>query len=126
MRIALKTLALSSAALCATAAFAASQARVIVPFSFTAKGHVYPAGPYKVTLDLNHNMVNLASQMEPAKQMTWTVGPADAASQPVILKFDQMASEYALSRIQVGLRVTGNLDSHPKHSVSATTSIGGQ
>ena len=52
MRLGLKSLVLSSAAFCATAAFAANQARVDVPFSFTAKGHSYPAGMYDVELEV--------------------------------------------------------------------------
>jgi len=79
MRITFKTLVLSSAALCATAAFAATQARVDVPFSFTAKGQSYPAGSYDVMLDSNHNVVTLASETDATKHISWAVGPADAA-----------------------------------------------
>ena len=50
MRIALRSLVFSSAAFCATVAFAANQARVDVPFSFTAKGHSYPAGMYDIRI----------------------------------------------------------------------------
>src|ERR1700760_3037768 len=62
MRITFKTLVLSSAALCATAAFAANQARVDVPFSFTAKGQTYPAGMYYVTMNGSHTIVTISSK----------------------------------------------------------------
>ena len=124
MKLALRTIVLSSAAFAATAAFAASQARVDVPFSFTAKGQSFPAGPYSVSLDSNHNIVTLASKNTPANQLSWIVGPADAAQVPVVLKFDEIGSTHALQTIQFQDRVTPKLDKF--QGVSATTSISGQ
>ena len=126
MRNTLKTLVLSSAALCATAAFAANQARVDVPFSFTAKGQSYPAGSYDVTLDATQNFVTLASETDATKHITWTVCPAEAAKTPAIVMFDEAGADHALRSVQVGDKVTPNLDPQGKHGVSATTSIGGQ
>jgi len=126
MRITLKTLVLSSAALCATAAFAANQARVDVPFSFTAKGQSYPAGSYDVTLDSTQNLVTLASETDATKHITWTVCPAEAAKTPAIVMFDETGADHALRTVQIGDKVTPNLDPQSKHGVSATTSIGGQ
>ncbi len=126
MKITLKTLVLSSAALCATAAFAATQARVDVPFSFTAKGQSYPAGSYEVMLDSTHNVVTLASQTDATKHISWGVEPADAAKTPAVIKFDQVGTDHALNSIQVGNKVTPNLDTPSKRGISATTSIGGQ
>ncbi len=126
MRITFKTLVLSSAALCATAAFAANQARVDVPFSFTAKGQSYPAGSYDVMLDSNHNVVTLASETDATKHISWTVGPTDTAKTPAVVKFDQVGADHALNSIQLGDKVTPNLDTPSKRGVSATTSIGGQ
>ena len=40
-----RNLVLLSTALCTTAAFAAEQKMVNVPFSFVAKNHAYGAGP---------------------------------------------------------------------------------
>ena len=51
MRLNLRTLILSSAALCSTAAFAANEVRVNVPFSFVCKDHTYQAGAYKVEIN---------------------------------------------------------------------------
>jgi hypothetical protein len=122
----LKAFVLASSALCATAAFAANQARVDVPFAFTAKGHTYPAGVYHVTLDASRNMVSMENQLQPAKQITWLAGPADAAKAPAVVKFDEAGSDYTLKSIQVGTRITPNLNKSSKHGVSATTSISGQ
>ncbi len=126
MRFTFKSLVFSSAALCATAAFAANQARVDVPFSFTAKGQSFPAGSYEVALDTNHSIVTMASKAYPAKHLSWTVGPTDAAAMPAVVKFDASGADYTLKSIQVGERVTPNLDTHTKRGISATTSIGGQ
>ena len=126
MRITLKTLVLSSAALCATAAFAANQARVDVPFSFTAKGQSYPAGKYDVALDSTQNFVTLACETDAAKHITWEVGPGDAAKTPAVITFDTAGVDHSLKSIQMGDKVTPNLDTTSKHGVSATTSIGGQ
>ncbi len=126
MRFTLKSLVLSSAALCATAAFAANQARVDVPFSFTAKGQSFPAGSYNVALDSNRSILTLASKADPAKHMSWAVGPTDPAQFPAIMKFDEVGTDHALKTVQLGERVTPNLDKGGKRGVSATTSIGGQ
>ena len=125
MKLAIRALVLSSAALAATAGFAATHARVDVPFSFTAKGHSYPAGLYDVSLDTGHSIVTLASKQEPGSQLSWTVGPTEAAGYPAVLKFDEIGANYALRSIQCADRITPNLDK-AKRGVSATTSIGGQ
>jgi hypothetical protein len=126
MKLSLKTLVLASSALCATAAFAANQARVDVPFAFTAKGQTYPAGIYEVTLDSSQNMVSMANQSQPAKQITWVAGATDPAKAPAVVKFDEVGSDYTLKTIQVGTRVTPNLNKPSKGGISATTSISGQ
>jgi len=126
MRITLKTLVLSSAALCATAAFAANQARVDVPFSFTAKGQSYPAGSYTVAMDSNEAVVNMSSDANTSKHLAWVAGPAEPASSVAVVKFDQVGADHTLKSIQVGNHVTPNLDTRRKGSVAATISIGGQ
>jgi len=126
MRLTIKALLLSSAALCATASFAATLARVDVPFNFTAKGHSYPAGTYDVSMDSRGTFVTLANYADPARQITWVVGPAEPANKTAVIRFDEMGSDYALKTIQLGDKITPNLNSHPVHGISATTSIGGQ
>lgn len=126
MKLSLRILALSSAALCATAAFAANQARVDVPFSFTAKGQSYPAGSYNVALDANSNVITLANAADATKRITWSAGPADAAKTAAVVKFDEVGTDHALQSVQLGNKVTSKLNTQDKRGVSATTSIGGQ
>jgi hypothetical protein len=126
MQLTFKSLVLASAAFCATAAFAANQARVNVPFSFTAKGQAYPAGSYDVVMDSTRNFVTLESQADASKHLTWSVGPAEAANTPAVIRFDEMGTDHSLKSIQLGERITPNLDTHEKKGISATTSIGGQ
>ena len=126
MRLGLKSLVLSSAAFCATVAFAANQARVDVPFSFTAKGHSYPAGMYDVELDGNGSFVTLASRVDLAKQIRWSVGPTEPAFMTAVVTFDQTGTDHELKTIQFGNKITPALDKHSKQGISATTSIGGQ
>ncbi len=126
MQITFKSFVLTSAAFCATAAFAANQARVDVPFSFTSQNQSYPAGSYEVALDANHNFVTMVSETDATKHLTWSVGPVDAAKSPAVVRFDRIGAEYALRNIQLGDKVTPNLDTPSKRGISATTSIGGQ
>ena len=126
MQINFKAIAFSSIAFCATAAFAANQARVNVPFNFTAEGQSYPAGSYDVSLDANHNVVTMASKTDATKHISWTVGPAESANAPAVIKFDHVGADYDLKTIQLGERVTPVLDKNVQQSVSATTSISGQ
>ncbi len=126
MRLTLKTLIFSSAALCATASFAASAARVNVPFNFTARGQSYPAGTYDVSMSSQQNFVTMASKANPGNSISWIVGPTEFAKSDAVIRFDVMASGYALKSIQLENKVTPNLDSHSKPGLSATTSISGQ
>jgi len=126
--ISFKTLVLASSAFCATAAFAANQARVDVPFAFTAKGQSFPAGAYRIALDERQNFVTMASQSEPGKHISWMVGPADARKAPGVVVFDETGRDHTLKTVQVGSRVTPNLDkpAATKHGIGATISIAGQ
>ncbi|AXC13086.1 hypothetical protein ACPOL_3807 [Acidisarcina polymorpha] len=97
-----------------------------VPFSFTAKGQSFPAGTYDVVLDAGNSFVTLANKADQSKHLTWTVGPAEPAATAALVKFDTTGTDYALKSIQLGTRVTPNLDRNNKRGVSATTSIGGE
>ncbi len=126
MKFTLKTLVVPAVTLCATAALAANLARVDVPFSFTAQGQSYPAGRYEVTTDMNRNFVTLANEADASKHLTWLVEPADAAKMPTVVTFDQAGDAHYLKTVQMGDRITPNLDPKAKVGISATTSIGGQ
>src|SRR5271168_2051899 len=117
MRLTLKSLIFSSAAICATASFAASAARVNVPFNFTAKGQSYPAGTYDVSMNEQRNFVTMANKADPGNQITWIVSPADTAKSPAVIKFDLLGSDYALRSIQLGDKITPKLDPLSKPSL---------
>ena len=121
-----KTLILTSAALCATAAFAASQARVNVPFSFTTKGQSFPAGDYEVSLDSRNNFVTMASKSEPTRQIIRRVEQTDVGEVPVMLDFDKTRSGYTLQSIQFGTWATPKTSSRSRRAISATTSFAGE
>jgi hypothetical protein len=126
MKLTLKSLLFSSAALCATAAFAANQARVDVPFGFSAKGQWYPAGVYALSSEGNSSFVTMASKVDLTKQLTWTVGPSEPAKSAAVVKFDVVGDSHLLKSIQLGDKITPNLDKGVKRGVSATVSVGGQ
>src|SRR5271170_5519845 len=126
MRIALKSFVLGSAAFCATAAFAANQARVDVPFRFTMKGQTYPAGTYDLAMNANHTIVTMASKVDLGKQIQWYVQPTEAAATPAVVTFDQAGNDHALKTIQLGDKVTPTLDRGPAKGISASVSVGGQ
>ncbi len=126
MQVNFKSIAVSSVVFCATAAFAANQAKVNVPFNFTAQGQSYPAGSYEVSLNASDSFVTMESKTDATKHITWNVGPTDEASTPVVVRFDHVGADYALKTIQIGEHVTPVLDKNIQQSVSATTSISGQ
>jgi hypothetical protein len=121
-----RNLVLISAALSTTAAFAAEQRRVEVPFSFVAKNHVYQAGSYTVSVDWARSMVTLNQVGKPSQPMIWIVMPGPNGPDPskVSLTFDVAGPEYVLKTIRYEKYITPNLDARPKHAVEKTTTIG--
>jgi hypothetical protein len=126
MRFGLRTFVLSSAALCSTAAFAASQVRVDVPFNFVVKNHTYQAGAYKVEIEATKSLVTLRKINDPVQSMTWIVGPSEDDKNPlkVRLTFDTVGEDSVLRTIQFGGLTTPNLDAHPKHKAGASRIVG--
>jgi hypothetical protein len=126
MKLILRNLVLSTAALCASTAFAANQAKLNVPFDFTVKNHAYHAGSYRVEVDTSRSMVTLSSIGEVTAPATWLVGPGDSEHNQlkVRLTFDVVGQDHILRTIQYGELVTPNLNKRPKHNVEATTTIG--
>ena len=121
MRFSFRNLILTSAALCATAAFAAEQKKVVVPFSFVAKNHAYEAGSYSVAVDWQRSMVTLSKPG--SAPLTWIIVPADSGNK-VSLIFDVAGSDHVLRTIRYEAFATPNLDPQPKHTVESTTTIG--
>jgi len=117
MRFMLCSLVLTSAALCATAAFAAEKAVVTVPFNFESHGQAFPAGRYDVTLDSHANVLTLRNATNTGQSMTWAVSPADCnpASPVLRVTFDDAGYTHELHSVQLGTRITSVLDAPAKH-----------
>lgn len=130
MRFMLRSLVLTSAALLATSAFAASKAVVNVPFNFESHGHAFPAGQYEVSLDTHYNVLTLASTSDTSESVMWAVGPTESnPAHPVArLKFDDAGYTHELHSIQLGARITSVLDAPAKHhdAGSSVVAAGGQ
>jgi len=130
MRFMLRSLVLTSAALLATSAFAASKAVVNVPFNFESHGHAFPAGQYEVSLDAHANVLTLANTSDTSESVMWAVGPTDSnPAHPVArLKFDDAGYTHELHSIQLGSRITSVLDAPAKHhdAGSSVVAAGGQ
>ncbi len=120
-----RNLVLLSTALCTTAAFAAEQKMVNVPFSFVAKNHAYGAGSYTVAVDWTKSMVTLRKIGKPSQPLMWIMVPAANGSDPkVSLTFDVDGPNHVLRTIQYEKFATPNLDTQPRHRVEGTTTIG--
>jgi hypothetical protein len=125
MRFSFRNLVLSSAALCATAAFA-EQKRVEVPFAFVARNHAYQAGAYVISINDTRSFVTLREIGKSSQPLTWIVFPGDTdpSHRKVSLTFDVTQSGNVLRTIQYQSLVTANLNKKPKHGVESTTSVG--
>jgi hypothetical protein len=130
MRFMLRTLVLTSAALCATAAFAADRAVINVPFNFETHGQAFPAGRYAVSLDSNANVLTLRSNSNTRQSISWAVSPADCdPTSPVLhMTFDDAGYTHELHSIQLGTRITSVLDAPAKHhgAGSSVAAVSGQ
>jgi hypothetical protein len=128
MRTLIYSVALTAASLCATAAFAATQAKVNIPFNFESQGHVFPAGQYVATLDVNQNVIALHNTNDTAVSGRWAAGPADynPNDERLIIKFDGLGENHTLRTLQLGPRITSRLDAPSRHhdagSIAATVS----
>ena len=129
MRFMLRTLVLTSAALCATAAFAADRAVVNVPFNFETHGQAFPAGSYAVSLDPHANVLTLRNDLT-KPSINWAVSPADCdPTSPVLhMTFDDAGYTHELHSIQLGTRITSVLDAPAKHhdAGSSVAAVSGQ
>jgi hypothetical protein len=120
-----RNLVLLSAALCTTAAFAAEQKTVDVPFNFVAKNHAYEAGAYSVAVDWTRSMVTLRKIGKPSESMTWLLVPAANDNHPRVgLTFDVAGREHVLRTIQYEKFATPNLDKQTKQKAEETTTTG--
>ena len=120
MLLSFRNLVLISAALSTTAAFAAEQRRVEVPFSFVANNHAYQAGSYTVSVDSAMSMVTLRQIGNPSRPLMSIVGPGpDTNLSGVSLTFDVAGTDHVLKTIRYRQYITPNLDTRPKNTVEA-------
>jgi hypothetical protein len=126
MLMSFRNLVLSSAALCATAAFAAEQKRVEVPFDFVARNHAYQAGTYAISIDNTRSFVTLREIGKKSGSLTWIVlpGNGDPSHPQINLTFDKTQSGNVLKTIQYQTLTTPNLEKKPKQAVEGITSVG--
>jgi hypothetical protein len=126
MRFSFRNLVLTSAVLCSTAAFAAEQRRVEVPFSFVAKNHSYQAGSYTIGVDWQRSMVTLSRIGRPSQPLMWIIVPGaiDPTHPKVSLTFDVSGQEHVLRTIQYETFATPNLNKNPKYKVEGSTTVG--
>jgi opacity protein-like surface antigen len=125
MRLILRSLILSSAALCASTAFAAKRVQLNVPFNFVANNHVYRAGTYGVEVETDKSVVKLISISESTSPLMWIVGPGNNDNHSKVrLTFDRVGPDVVLRTIQYGELTTRNLDMHPRHDVEGTRTVG--
>ncbi|MBV8629291.1 MAG: hypothetical protein JOZ83_00090 [Silvibacterium sp.] len=130
MRFPLRSLVLTSAALLATAAFAADKAVVNVPFNFESHGQAFPAGEYQVSLDKNANIITIRNMANPAQSTMWTASPAEyMPGSPVLrIKFDGADYTHEIHTVQISSRITSVLDAPAKHhdAGSSVAAVSGQ
>lgn len=130
MRFPIRSLVLTSAALVATAAFAADRAVVNVPFNFESHGHAFPAGQYQISLDSHENVITMSNMTNTAQTVMWNASPADyAAGAPICrVKFDDAGYTHELHSVQLSTRITSVLDAPAKHhdAGSSVAAVSGQ
>jgi hypothetical protein len=126
MLMSFRNLVLSSAALCTTAAFAAEQKRVEVPFDFVAINHAYHAGAYAISVDDTRSFVTLSEIGKTSHSITWIMLPGDGnLNHPTAsLTFDVTPSGKVLKTIQYQTLSTPNLDKKQKQAVETITAAG--
>ena len=120
MRSLINSTVMAMVLLCATAALAATNAEVSVPFNFQAQHQNFPAGKYLITVDPQHNLLTLSSETNTKLSARWITGPADSdfQNEKLTIKFDGSGSHHTLRSIQLGNRITSRLDASPRNAVS--------
>jgi len=121
MRSILRNLVLApvvmAAAALATNTAMAAEARVNVPFDFTAAGKQCPAGAYTIVEDSSRGMVTLKNA-DASRTFSWLIRAGDPAPTDthVTLRFDEQGQGYTLRSVQYHALITSRLDKSGKHS----------
>jgi len=102
---------MAAAALATHPAMAQSAKVAQVPFNFVVNGHMWPAGRYTITRNMDRNVVEVASANQPFRSM-WLVSPGDPAPTDtrVLLSFDVQGATHTLHSVQYGNMETRSLD----------------
>jgi hypothetical protein len=128
MKITIRSLVLASALL-ATAAFTVKTAMAAttlnVPFAFTVGNQTCPAGHYLVERDSGGGAIKLIGATQ---SFTWGIHPGDPAPSDtrVVLKFDDIGSDHALSAIQYGPLTTSRLNKKSSEEAHSTEIVLGR
>ncbi|HTF65982.1 MAG TPA: hypothetical protein VK638_25170 [Edaphobacter sp.] len=123
MRLGFRTLFLSSAILCATAAFAEPPERLEIPFSFTVQSKSFPAGYYNIGLELQQGVITLANEADSTDRIIFIAGPADRTKHSAVATFDVVGTDHVLHSLQIGRRVSRDLSSPDRQQASFPVSI---
>ncbi|WP_446745677.1 hypothetical protein [Silvibacterium acidisoli] len=121
MRSTIRSIVFASAALCATAAFAADRAAINVPFSFDSHGRHFSAGRYEVSLDTQHNTLTMRNTEHANEVLLSSVSPAEyAAGSPQLrMIFGNNQDTHTLKTVQIEGRQAIHLDRTRHHQVEA-------
>lgn len=103
---------MAAAALVTNPAMAQSSAKVAqVPFNFVVNGHMWPAGRYVITRNLDGNVVEVANLKEHFRSM-WVLAPGSPSPMDarVLMTFDVQGRTHSLHTVQYAGLITNSLD----------------
>lgn len=101
-------------------AFAEQHWRVVVPFQFEANGRSFPAGAYDIAMDIDHGLVTLSNDQNPAKRLQWLAIPADGGSHAASLKFGGNGVHFTLITLNAGKWATPRHGDSSKYPIVAS------
>lgn len=118
MRSTIRSIVFASAALCATAAFAADRAAINVPFGFDSHGKHFSAGRYEVSLDAQHNTLTMRNTERANEVLLSNVSPAEfvAGSPQLRMVFANGLDTHTLKTVQIEGRQATHLDRTRRHN----------
>jgi hypothetical protein len=118
MRSMIRSIVFASAALCATAAFAADKAAINVPFSFESHGKHFSAGRYEISLDSQHNTLTMRNTEQSNQILLSSVSPAEfvAGSPQLRLVFANGEETHILKTVQIEASQATHLDRTRHHN----------
>jgi hypothetical protein len=106
----IRNILLSLVAVCAATAYSQSAARVNLPFDFTVTKEHFLAGDYNIVMDENRGFILLANEKNLSKRIRLIVEAGETNAPTTLLRFDVCGEEHVLRNIQMGTRLTANLD----------------